>query len=74
LFFSGTNASNDALLQVCWEAQQASFEQISNAPVGWRLKFDSAGNYFLGQYTEGEVGFSLLKFTPSHQQAFEITP
>ncbi len=74
---TGTNVSNDAFLEVCWEIQLVSFEQVpslTNAPYATRLKFDSEGNLYLVPYLEGRPGFSLLKLTPSRQQAWEIRP
>jgi len=74
---AGTNTSNNAFLEVCWEVQLASLEQIpppTNAPFAWQPKFDLQGNLYLSPYIEGRIGFSLIKLTPSHEQAWEIRP
>jgi len=74
---AGTNTSNEAFLEVCWEVQPTSFEQVlspTNTPVAWRLKFDSAGNLYLAARLEGRVGFSLIKLTPSHEVAWMVKP
>src|SRR5690349_12863545 len=57
---AGTNTSDGAFLEVCWEVQPSSFDQVpspTNTPVSRRLKFDSAGNLYLADRIEGRVGF-----------------
>lgn len=70
----GVSATNYASLEVCWEVEPLSFDQRSDVPYGWPLKFDATGNLYLGNHVAGEHGFSLLKFDPDHELAWEIRP
>ena len=71
---AGTNASEEAFLQVCWEVQLASSEHISLSN-GWFatvMTFDSDGNLYIAQPLPNDVGFVVDKLTPAGEQDWEV--
>ena len=70
---AATNASLEAFLQVCWEVQLASLQQglLSNLWYDTSLKFDSAGNLYVGTILTNDTGFSIAKLAQAAQQAWQ---